>query len=327
MRPRSSHLARTLSVLGLLLALLPALSGPASAADELPGPRDLTTIGGYRTIAISFLAPERREDLPEASTYDYDLDGTWRPLAVEPTGGGRLQGTITLDEDERGWVGTLRAGYGGGRFSEPVVFDAFTYGPPEATDAKLFPVDRTVVLTAFNPTSPVSGQDGWRMTAEPARRSLPTRTTRCETPTTCSIKGLRNGVRYEVTYAGYDSFDVDGETKRIEDEAVSEVVVPSRGPRAPRGLEAVPTDGGARLTWTADLWLFSKPVKHVQVRYAGRWHALKASYNPGDNYGPLAYTATLTGLVDGRRYALRVRGLAPGSKVPGAVSRKVVVRP
>lgn len=251
------------------------------------------------------------------------------PIAYRIYKDGRLLAT-TSSKDRRLLVSLLVKG-AAYRFTV-VAITASGEGPPAEMsviaqmpptmpiDLRAVPGNGSVVLTWKPPVdsggTPITGYEVV---------SSPSATAPCEMtgPTSCVMRGLRNGQSYEFTVAGRNSAypQLDGQ------ESDPAFATPGPLPSGPQNLREVATGStSVDLAWDPPAEVGDAPITAYQISiFEDRGPNTPRELYAITTVGPQTTTATIDGLTPGIEYYFGVRATTAGSL--GAMTENVIVNP
>lgn len=172
-----------------------------------------------------------------------------------------------------------------------------------------------VTLSWYAPSpGPNLAATGYRVRYRPTGSSTWTTRTLAANVTTTQVTGLKPSTSYLIEIAAINPVGV-GETWSVS-------VLTLGAPSAPRSVTAARGNASAKVTWAAPSSTGGTPVTGyaVQTQYyaSGAWSGWRTVSNPGAG----TRSVTLTGLVNGRGYHVRVRAknlVAPNGGTASAV--------
>ena len=281
---------------------------PATVPDAVTG---LAVERDDASARLSFTAPASDGGDP-ITGYQVSTDGgtTWAPLAT--TGSDPLTGTVSGLTNGTAYDVEVRAvnTVGGGAAAGPrPVTPATVPDAPGAVTATRG--DAAATVTWDTPADGGDAITGYTVTVAPGGA-----TTACAA-SPCTVTGLTNGTGYTVTVRATNSVGAGAES------APSGTVVPATTPDAPQQLTVTSDDASVPLGFAAPARDGGDPITGYQVSTDGG-----TSWAPLTTAGTGPFTATVTGLANGTRYAVMVRavntvGAGPGSAIVPATPATV----
>jgi hypothetical protein len=273
-----------------------------------PGaPSSLRATPGNGQLALTWNAPSRTGD-SAITGYEYSLNsGAWSPIPSSVLGARSLGGTISGLVNGTSYRVRVRAvnRAGGGTASSTV------YATPSTTPSAPTGVTVTPGKASLTVRFTAAANGGTRVTRyEYSINGGTTWVNRASTATSFTITRLTNGVTYPVQVRAVNARGTGPGSTAVSG-------TPRTVPGVPTGVVVTPGNGSLAVSWVAPASTGGAAITSYQVSTNGgaSWIGVVAP----------ATSTTVTGLVNGRSYRVRVRAVNPAGA--GSSTSSVTARP
>lgn len=322
------HVVRSLGLATVALALLavPGLQGAAQAkAPAAPTqlrivPQENPIDPSQPLMRLRWTPPADKADITGYRVYvDGELLETVRAVTcpeINPQNLLRWCANVTNLQVGQVYTFAVTAVSKGGE-SKPLSLQRMAViAPSEPLNVQVVPDDKSLTVS-WDPPLSTGGGDIRRYVVRTSS-FLPGPTPACEsiTATSCKIKGLTNGVHYDVTVEARNSagFFLPGP------ESAPAIGIPNARPSGPRDLRVVAAGSTtATLAWEAPQYIGDEPILGYTISIfnnEGYWFPNQRPEYPQISVGPDVRQYRLTGLKPGLAYQFAVQAytrLAPGA--------------
>jgi alpha-tubulin suppressor-like RCC1 family protein len=256
-------------------------------------PSGVGWVPGDGVVVVSWSPPSRPGDAP-VSGYEFSVDGGgWMPFAVQVVGARSLSGTISGLVNGRSYRVRVRAvsAAGAGVASSTVVVVPSTV-PGVPSGVSVTPGDRSVAVRFTAPGTGGASITAYEYSLDGGGTWV--RRTSSATSTSFTVSGLTNGRVYRVAVRAVNARGAGGGSVVVE-------VAPRTVPGVPTGVVVTPADRQLTVVWVAPVSDGGSPLTGFEVSTDGgrSWTSVGAGVR----------SQVVTGLVNGRSYAVRVRAV------------------
>ena len=323
-----TRIFRSLSVatVGLALLAVPGLQGAAQAkAPEAPTqlrvvPQENPIDPQQPLMRLRWTPPTDKADITGYRVYvDGELLETVRVVTcpeINPQNLLRWCANVTNLQVGQVYTFAVAAVSKGGESKRAAVQRMAVIAPSEPLNVQVVPDDKSLTVS-WDPPLSTGGGDIRRYVVRTSS-FLPGPTPACEriTATSCKIKGLTNGVHYDVTVEARNSagFFLPGP------ESAPAIGIPNARPSGPRELRVIAAGSTtATLAWEVPQFVGDEPILGYTISIfmnEGYWFPNQRPEYPQISVGPDVRQYRLTGLRPGLEYQFAVQAytrLAPGA--------------
>jgi len=326
--PKFSRLLKSVSVATVALALLavPGVQGAAQAkAPEAPTqlravPQENPIDPQQPLMRLRWTPPKDKADITGYRVYvDGELLETVRAVAcpvINPQNLLHWCANVTNLQVGQVYTFAVAAVSKGGESTRASVQRMAVIAPSEPLNLQVVPDDKSLTVS-WDPPLSTGGGDIRRYVVRTSS-FLPGPTPACEpiTTTSCKIKGLTNGVHYDVTVEARNSAGI----LLPGPESAPAIGIPNARPSGPRELRVVAAGSTtATLAWEAPRHIGDEPILGYTISIfmnEGYWFPNQRPEYPQISVGPNVRQHRLTGLKPGLEYQFAVQAytrLAPGA--------------